>query len=163
MSKLIRVENLHKHYDMAQFSVHALDGVEIYIDQGDLISLVGASGSGKTTLMNVLGGLDTPTSGSYYLKDRNITNMSEQIKKELSKSTEMILAKEVPDQISDISVDEALSLSLMLEEYNYKWNSSFNYGAILKGEIIQIGDIKLDILTPSKSDIDELGNYGKMK
>lgn len=78
MSELIRVENLHKHYEMAQFSVPALDGVDICIDQGELISLVGASGSGKTTLMNVLGGLDTLTSGSYHLKERNITNMSEQ-------------------------------------------------------------------------------------
>ena len=78
MRELIRVEKLHKHYDMSDFSVHALDGIDICINQGELISLVGTSGSGKTTLMNVLGGLDTPTAGSYYLKERDITNLPEQ-------------------------------------------------------------------------------------
>lgn len=67
--ELIRLENIYKIYESVH-PVHALDGVDLVINKGEFISIVGPSGSGKSTLMNVLGLLDKPTSGNlYYLKE----------------------------------------------------------------------------------------------
>ena len=64
---LVEARALTKIYRMGGEVVRALDGVDLTIDKGELIAIVGASGSGKSTLMNLLGCLDTPTSGSYHL------------------------------------------------------------------------------------------------
>ncbi|MFT3729382.1 MAG: ABC transporter ATP-binding protein [Terricaulis sp.] len=63
MDALITAENLVKHYQMGEETVHALDGVSFEIPRGAYCAIVGPSGSGKSTLMNIVGGLDTPTSG----------------------------------------------------------------------------------------------------
>lgn len=72
---LIALSDVRKRYDMGQEQVHALDGVSLKIDRGDYIAVMGPSGSGKSTLMNVIGCLETPTSGSYKLRDREIAGM----------------------------------------------------------------------------------------
>jgi putative ABC transport system ATP-binding protein len=64
---LVDVKSLIRTYTMGDETVHALDGVDLEIREGELISIMGQSGSGKSTLMNMLGCLDTPTSGSYRL------------------------------------------------------------------------------------------------
>ena len=74
---LIALRDVHKLYDMGQEQVHALDGVSLEINHGDYIAVMGPSGSGKSTLMNVIGCLDTPTSGSYKLRDREIATMQD--------------------------------------------------------------------------------------
>lgn len=73
----IRAEELYKHYSVGGQIVRALDGVSLDIDDGEYVTIVGASGSGKSTLMNILGCLDTPTSGRYFLDSREVGGLSD--------------------------------------------------------------------------------------
>jgi ABC-type lipoprotein export system ATPase subunit len=73
---LIRLENIHKTYFLGEVDVPVLKGISLEIRRGELAALMGASGSGKTTLMNILGCLDRPTSGKYWLEDREISGLS---------------------------------------------------------------------------------------
>ncbi len=73
MDPVILTKNLHKTYHMGDVSVHALRGVNIHVEPGDFLAIMGASGSGKSTLMNLLGCLDQPTSGEYYLGGKEVT------------------------------------------------------------------------------------------
>jgi len=74
---LIKVENLKKTYIMGQTKVHALRGVTFEINYGDFLTIMGPSGSGKSTLMNIIGFLDSPTSGKYYFKGEDVSSISE--------------------------------------------------------------------------------------
>jgi putative ABC transport system ATP-binding protein len=74
---VIEVRDVHKTYRLGQFSVPALRGVTLRIERGEYVAIMGASGSGKTTLMNILGCLDTPTSGSYRLNGLDVRGIDE--------------------------------------------------------------------------------------
>lgn len=75
---LIDIRDLYKIYNEGKESeVRALDGVSLQIDQGEFVAIVGQSGSGKSTLMNVLGCLDIPTYGEYYLNGTDVTSLSD--------------------------------------------------------------------------------------
>src|SRR5450631_2156066 len=74
---LIRLEDIKRYYKVGEEEVHALDGVSIAIEKGEWASIIGQSGSGKSTLMNVLGCLDTPTSGRYILNGKDVSGMSD--------------------------------------------------------------------------------------
>jgi putative ABC transport system ATP-binding protein len=74
---MIEVQDLTKTYHLGSVEVPALCGVSFRIDDGEVVAIMGASGSGKSTLMNVLGCLDLPTSGQYFLDGKNIAGMSE--------------------------------------------------------------------------------------
>jgi putative ABC transport system ATP-binding protein len=75
MGSLIALQEIRKLYDMGAEQVRALDGVTLDIARGEHVAVMGPSGSGKSTLMNIIGCLDTPTSGSYRLNDREIAHM----------------------------------------------------------------------------------------
>lgn len=73
---LIEIRNLAKCYDLGEVQVHALRSVNLNIEQGEFVALIGPSGSGKSTLMNTLGCLDRPTSGSYLLAGEEVVSMN---------------------------------------------------------------------------------------
>jgi putative ABC transport system ATP-binding protein len=77
MSGLIEADNLVKLYRMGDETVHALDGVSFSIPRGDYCAIVGPSGSGKSTLMNLIGGLDTPTSGRMVIDGADIATLDD--------------------------------------------------------------------------------------
>jgi putative ABC transport system ATP-binding protein len=74
---LITIRDLHRIYQVGEEQVHALDGVDLDIETNEYVAIMGPSGSGKSTLMNLLGCLDTPTSGSYKLKGQEIGERSD--------------------------------------------------------------------------------------
>ena len=72
---LIRLEEVRKLYSLGDVEVRALDGVSFVVEPAEFIAIMGSSGSGKSTLMNVLGCLDRPTSGAYFLADREVSKL----------------------------------------------------------------------------------------
>jgi putative ABC transport system ATP-binding protein len=72
---VIRLENVYKTYDLGEIQVHALRGVSLEIHGGEFVAVMGASGSGKSTLMNILGCLDKPTKGHYFLDGIDVSGM----------------------------------------------------------------------------------------
>lgn len=79
---MIDLKNITKTYDMGSVQVQVLKGITLHVDEGEFLSIVGPSGSGKSTLMNMIGCLDVPTTGEYYLDGREISTYNE---KQLSK------------------------------------------------------------------------------
>ncbi len=74
---LIEIRNMYKIYNPGENEVHALDGVDINIDEGEFVAIIGQSGSGKSTLMNMLGLLDVPTSGTYILHGKDVSGLDD--------------------------------------------------------------------------------------
>lgn len=77
MKSLVKGEGLWKTYKLDSTEVHALKGLNITVDEGEFVSIMGPSGSGKSTLLNMIGGLDTPTQGDLYIGDRKISSMKD--------------------------------------------------------------------------------------
>lgn len=77
MESLIKVKNLMKIYNPGENEVRALDDVSLDIGRGEFVAVIGQSGSGKSTFMNMLGCLDVPTSGQYFLNGRDVSQMSD--------------------------------------------------------------------------------------
>ncbi|MDW3650846.1 MAG: ABC transporter ATP-binding protein [Bacteroidia bacterium] len=77
MESIIRLENIRKTYQMGQIEIHALRSVSLDIYPNQYLAIMGPSGSGKSTLMNVLGCLDTPSDGNYFLNGTNVSNMDD--------------------------------------------------------------------------------------
>ena len=73
--RIVRVEDISKVYTMGEQRVEALKDVSLQVERGDFVAIMGASGSGKSTFMNILGCLDTPTSGSYWLQGENVRGL----------------------------------------------------------------------------------------
>src|SRR4026209_2208917 len=74
---IIHLENIHKSYFMGKQAINVLKGITMDIKKNEYVALMGPSGSGKSTLMNILGCLDTPSSGEYYLNDQLVSDMSD--------------------------------------------------------------------------------------
>ncbi|MGB4438275.1 MAG: ABC transporter ATP-binding protein [Sedimentibacter sp.] len=79
---MIDIKNITKTYDMGSVQVQVLRGITLHVGEGEFLSIIGPSGSGKSTLMNMIGCLDTPTTGEYYLDGKEISTYNE---KQLSK------------------------------------------------------------------------------
>ena len=77
MKGIIETESIAKMYRMGGETVHALKSISIQVQRGEYVAFMGPSGSGKSTLMNIIGCLDTPTSGTYHLNDNDVSDLSE--------------------------------------------------------------------------------------
>ena len=75
--KVIQLKGVHKIYDLGEAKVRALDGIDIVIEVGDFVAIMGPSGSGKSTATNLTGSLGTPTKGSVYLDNHNVNELVE--------------------------------------------------------------------------------------
>ena len=74
---LIELRDIYKIYYMGDEEVHANDGISLSIYKGEFVAIVGKSGSGKSTLMNIIGALDVPTDGEYYLGGEDVSDMTD--------------------------------------------------------------------------------------
>lgn len=77
MTNIVTIYDMVKHYHLGGSVVRALDGVSLTVDEGEFVALMGPSGSGKSTLLNLLGCLDRPTSGQYYLAGHDVSEMTD--------------------------------------------------------------------------------------
>ncbi|GAA0747731.1 MULTISPECIES: ABC transporter ATP-binding protein [Flavobacteriaceae] len=77
MGNVIEIRDIVRDFQLGQETVHVLKGIDLDIERGDYVAIMGPSGSGKSTLMNLLGCLDTPTSGSYNLNGKDVSKMSD--------------------------------------------------------------------------------------
>lgn len=75
--KVLQTNNLKKYYGTGENQVKALDGINLSVERGEFLAIVGTSGSGKSTLLHMLGGLDRPTSGKVYVDDKDISTLKE--------------------------------------------------------------------------------------
>jgi putative ABC transport system ATP-binding protein len=74
---MITLKEIEKKYDLGQITISAISGISLHINRGDFLAITGPSGSGKSTLLNIVGILDNPTSGTYFLEDYDITMLSD--------------------------------------------------------------------------------------
>ena len=77
MTPIIEFENIYKIYHMGDSDVHAVDGISFKIYEGEFVAIIGQSGSGKTTCMNIIGCLDVPTNGKYYLQGKDVSTLKD--------------------------------------------------------------------------------------
>ncbi len=77
MSNLIQIRKIVRNFQLGQETVYVLKGIDLDIERGEYVAIMGPSGSGKSTLMNLLGCLDTPTSGQYILNNKDVSKMSD--------------------------------------------------------------------------------------
>jgi len=77
MGNIIKIRNIIRDFQLGQETVHVLKGIDLDIDKGEYVAIMGPSGSGKSTLMNLLGCLDTPTAGTYILNGKDVSQMSD--------------------------------------------------------------------------------------
>ena len=109
MASSISVQDLTKVYDLGEVQVRALRGVTLDIEAGEFVAVIGPSGSGKSTFMHILGCLDRPTSGSYRVRDREVSDLEDDDLSEL-RSTEFGFIFQSYNLIPQLNVDRLSSV-----------------------------------------------------
>ncbi len=112
--EILRTEALCKSYQQGDVLVRALDGVNISIDKGDFVAIVGPSGSGKSTLMHMLGGVDRPSSGRVIIAGRDITQLNED-NLAIFRRRQVGLIYQFYNLIPILNVEENIKLPLLLD------------------------------------------------
>lgn len=112
--EILRTEALYKTYQQGDILVRALDGVNISIDKGDFVAIVGPSGSGKSTLMHMLGGVDRPSSGRVIIAGRDITQLNED-NLAIFRRRQVGLIYQFYNLIPILNVEENIKLPLLLD------------------------------------------------
>ncbi len=117
MEHLIELKDVYKIYQMGEETVHALDGVDITIDRGEFVAIVGSSGSGKSTAMNIIGCLDVPTSGTYHLGGVDVSTMEDDEQAEIRNKMLGFIFQQY-NLIPKLSVLENVELPLLYAGYD---------------------------------------------
>jgi putative ABC transport system ATP-binding protein len=112
MTALIEFKNLYKIYQVGDETVRAVDGISIKINKGEFVAIVGQSGSGKSTCMNIIGCLDVPTSGEYFLEDKDVSQMDDNELAEIRNKRLGFIFQQY-NLLSKINILENVELSLM--------------------------------------------------
>ena len=109
---LIELRDIYKIYHMGDTEVHASDGVSLKICKGEFVAIVGQSGSGKSTLMNIIGCLDVPTSGQYFLDGEDVSELTDDEQAEIRNKTLGFIFQQY-NLIPKLNVQENVELSLL--------------------------------------------------
>lgn len=112
--KILEVKNLSKTYGKGDTMVKALDNVSFSVEQGEFIAIIGPSGSGKSTLLHILGGVDTPTSGSVIINNKDISTLDESALA-IFRRRQIGLIYQFYNLIPILTVEENLTLPLLLD------------------------------------------------
>ena len=112
MEPLIQVKDLCKVYNPGENAVHALDHVDLTVEKGEFVAIIGQSGSGKSTLMNMLGCLDVPTSGKYYLNGRDVSTLTDDEQSDI-RNREIGFIFQGFNLISNLTAQENVELPLI--------------------------------------------------
>lgn len=112
--KILDVKNLSKIYGKGDTMVKALDNVSFSVEQGEFVAIIGPSGSGKSTLLHILGGVDTPTSGSVVINDTDISTLDETALA-IFRRRQIGLVYQFNNLIPILTVEENLTLPLLLD------------------------------------------------
>ncbi len=146
MSLIARVTNLQKTYQMGSELVHALRGVSIDFEEGDFIALMGPSGSGKSTLLNLLGCLDRPSSGHYFLAGQDVSQMDDDQLSEI-RSKYLGFIFQAYNLIAQYTVVENIEVPLL---YQGRVNSQTRARCIRLAQMVGLGQ-RLDHRPPQLS------------
>lgn len=109
---LITLTDIYKIYQMGDSEVRAADGVSLQVNEGEFVAIVGQSGSGKSTLMNIIGCLDVPTSGTYVLKGKDVSKLTDNQQAEIRNKTLGFIFQQY-NLINKLNVQENVELSLL--------------------------------------------------
>jgi putative ABC transport system ATP-binding protein len=137
MPAIVRIVDLVKNYYMGTQTVHVLKGLNLAFDEGDFIALMGPSGSGKSTLLNVLGCLDRPTSGSYFLGDVDVAQMSDDQLSEV-RSTYLGFIFQSYNLLPQYTVVENVELPLLYQ--GIKLDEATKARCVALAEMVGLGD-----------------------
>jgi putative ABC transport system ATP-binding protein len=137
MAEIVRIVDLVKNYYMGTQTVHVLKDMNLSFDAGDFVALMGPSGSGKSTLLNVLGCLDKPTSGSYYLDGTDVARMDDDQLSEV-RSTYLGFIFQSYNLLPQYTVVENIELPLLYQ--GIKLDESTKEHCIALADMVGLGD-----------------------
>ena len=137
MAAIVRIEDLVKNYYMGTVTVYVLKQLNLTFDEGDFIALMGPSGSGKSTLLNVLGCLDRPTSGHYYLGEVDVSGMSDDQLSEV-RSTYLGFIFQSYNLLPQYTVVENIELPLLYQ--GIKLDEKTKQRCVDLAEMVGLGD-----------------------
>ena len=133
---MIELKDIYKIYSDGDSEIRALDGVSLFVDKGEFVAIVGSSGSGKSTCMNIIGCLDTPTSGKYFLNGNDVSELNE---KELAhiRNRELGFVFQQYNLIPKLNILENVELPLLYKGVKAKQRREM---AMLALERVGLGD-----------------------
>lgn len=137
MPAIVRIVDLVKNYYLGAQTVHVLKGLNLAFDEGDFVALMGPSGSGKSTLLNILGCLDRPTSGQYFLGDVDVSEMSDDQLSEV-RSTYLGFIFQSYNLLPQYTVVENIELPLLYQ--GVKLNEATKARCIALAELVGLGE-----------------------
>ncbi len=114
LSLAVEIHNLYKTYKLGSIEVEVLKGINLSVEKGEFVSIMGPSGSGKSTLLYLIGGLDKPSSGSIKVNGRELSNMTDRIES-LMRRREIGFVFQFYNLIPNLNVEENIMLPILLD------------------------------------------------